>query len=696
MPNSFPRLLLIDPTPFGGGTATGELKQSFFDDWPSPNLLHLWEKPDHTLAASIYRSGAPQKIEISGDSPDALGKLVESFQPEITMYRPVGDCPTLHQAAMGILRRELSPLVTWMMDDWPSRLREQDQAKFTPIQKDLVEIFRLSKLNYAISERMAAVFAERYGVAFEVARNGVRISDWTLPSADASARRSNVVLRYAGSLAPDTARDSVLEIAKAVERLRGAGVSICFEIRTQRSWFESNRERFESFSGVEMRLATLKPAEYRNWLMDADIVLMAYNFDQSTVRYLNYSFANKLPELLVSGAAMLVYGPREIESVRRLEEEGAALVVSARDDATLDAKLEKLATDSELRVRMGGASRALARREYDLSMQKKTFLRKLTRVAREKLLANYESPESAHYKFDEVQFAANLLINGDFKGVMLDVGAHYGGSLRPFAKNGWAVYAFEPDPKNRKHLDRVARGFETVHVLPFAVSDRLQENVSFYASELSTGISSLSPFHSSHKKSATVTTKTLDWLIEKERLTSVDLLKIDVEGHELDVLNGIDLTHIKPRVVVAEFENNKTQLRGFTVDVLAEKLRQAGYEIYVSEWRPIVEYGGHHQWRRLLKYPCEIDADAWGNLVCLSDRFEQSAIDNAFLMSLDRYAGQFDGHHAPHRRAGLIGRVQVKLRRVAEMILIYHPGLAAVLRWGLRPARPLMRRLLGG
>ncbi len=41
-------------------------------------------------------------------------------------------------------------------------------------------------------------------------------------------------------------------------------------------------------------------------------------------------------------------------------------------------------------------------------------------------------------------------------GVMVDVGAHYGSSLRPFAKDGWRVFAFEPDPANRQKLEHRA------------------------------------------------------------------------------------------------------------------------------------------------------------------------------------------------------------------------------------------------
>ena len=37
--------------------------------------------------------------------------------------------------------------------------------------------------------------------------------------------------------------------------------------------------------------------------------------------------------------------------------------------------------------------------------------------------------------------------------IMIDVGAHTGGSLRPFANNNWHIYAFEPDSKIEKNFN---------------------------------------------------------------------------------------------------------------------------------------------------------------------------------------------------------------------------------------------------
>lgn len=66
-------------------------------------------------------------------------------------------------------------------------------------------------------------------------------------------------------------------------------------------------------------------------------------------------------------------------------------------------------------------------------------------------------------KIEEVELVYYLLKDRK-EGTMIDVGAHYGTSLEAFMKDGWSVYAFEPDPKNRKELLRTISGRNNVIV----------------------------------------------------------------------------------------------------------------------------------------------------------------------------------------------------------------------------------------
>ena len=221
---------------------------------------------------------------------------------------------------------------------------------------------------------------------------------------------------------------------------------------------------------------------------------------------------------------------------------------------------------------------------------------------------------------DETNVVYQVMNRNAASRVMLDVGACTGDALASFAKDGWTVYAFEPDPINRGKLVERWGGAPTVRIDPRAVSDRSASNVPFFRSDVSEGISGLSSFHESHRSAGTVETTTLEVFCRDEQITHVDYLKVDTEGYDLFVLKGVPWPDVAPRVVVCEFEDTKTIPLGYTFDDLAGYLRDLDYHVLVSEWYPIVEYGGPHRWRRFANYPCTLaDERAWGNLIATRD-----------------------------------------------------------------------------
>jgi len=205
-------------------------------------------------------------------------------------------------------------------------------------------------------------------------------------------------------------------------------------------------------------------------------------------------------------------------------------------------------------------------------------------------------------------------------GVMCDVGAHHGYCLIPFAIADWQVFAFEPDPDNRSQLLENTLMYPGVHVDPRAVSDKTDASVPFYTSNESSGVSSLSAFLPSHELANMVSTITLSEFLLEQNLDRVDYLKIDTEGFDLMVLQGVAWEEIQPTVILCEFEDAKTQKLGYTYETLADYLLGKGYHVLVSEWRPIVRYGEQHSWRGYFTCPHKLhDEKAWGNLVATND-----------------------------------------------------------------------------
>jgi len=228
---------------------------------------------------------------------------------------------------------------------------------------------------------------------------------------------------------------------------------------------------------------------------------------------------------------------------------------------------------------------------------------------------------NAHAHIGENALIAALLVGKRTAGVMIDVGACSGVTLSQFYDAGWRVFAFEPDPTNRREIETRFGHSPNVTIDGRAVADRIAEDVPFYSSPESRGISSLHPFHKSHTETCKVSTTTITDFVQEKDLHHIDYLKIDAEGYDMLILKGVPWDSIKPNMIMCEFEDSKTRSLGYTMHDMAHYLTERGYKVLVSEWHPIIRYGIKHDWHRLVPYPCKLDnPNAWGNLIAFRDQ----------------------------------------------------------------------------
>ncbi len=207
--------------------------------------------------------------------------------------------------------------------------------------------------------------------------------------------------------------------------------------------------------------------------------------------------------------------------------------------------------------------------------------------------------------------------------LLVDVGAHQGGFARPFARLGWRVLALEPEPQNLAACRQALAPFPRARCLDRVIADRPRRNVPFYVSREHYGIHSLRPFHPSHRPAFPVDTSTLDQVLAQQGVERITLLKIDIEGADYLALQGLDLERFRPRLVMAEFMDQRTQPHfGYNHHHMADYMAARGYQALVSEWAPIESYarqgekGEPHTWLCCRPYPLDHEP-AWGNLIFL-------------------------------------------------------------------------------
>jgi FkbM family methyltransferase len=129
--------------------------------------------------------------------------------------------------------------------------------------------------------------------------------------------------------------------------------------------------------------------------------------------------------------------------------------------------------------------------------------------------------------------------------VILDVGANVGiFSLAALSATPRAqVHAFEPTPHLARHLQETTtlNSLEGhLHVHPVALSDHSGWGhlVNCDGGGDNGGMNFLVSAPRNEGDSRPVETTTLDAVVERERISQIDLMKIDVQGHEAAVLRG--------------------------------------------------------------------------------------------------------------------------------------------------------------
>ena len=103
-------------------------------------------------------------------------------------------------------------------------------------------------------------------------------------------------------------------------------------------------------------------------------------------------------------------------------------------------------------------------------------------------------------------------------------------------------------------------------------------------------IASLTPLDViDHDYTEKVVIRTLDEVVSEHGISEIDLLKIDVEGHELDVITGAQNTLTLRKIKCLQFELGGSSIdTNTTLKDIYEMLSQYDYSLYLISRRGVV------------------------------------------------------------------------------------------------------------
>ena len=229
--------------------------------------------------------------------------------------------------------------------------------------------------------------------------------------------------------------------------------------------------------------------------------------------------------------------------------------------------------------------------------------RLLNSGGRKRPIYKFKSGDRVFLSNDEISYT--LFATGDFENnnrrlwecvvrpgnVVFDVGANWGlytlAALRLTSGNGMVV-AFEPNQTESKKLldnltlmsQQVDRNFVLRHE---ALGDYTGHTTFHVPSEFKGAYGSIKrPDVNTDFSVIEVPITTIDVVFEQEDLKSLDVLKIDVEGNELNVLNGaVNTLRTFAPFIFIEVSDRRTKAYGYKARELCDLLLQHGYRLYV-------------------------------------------------------------------------------------------------------------------
>jgi FkbM family methyltransferase len=237
-----------------------------------------------------------------------------------------------------------------------------------------------------------------------------------------------------------------------------------------------------------------------------------------------------------------------------------------------------------------------ARRAADL-VASVVFRQKLPTYFHGQLIWLSKSCWSSVYSRYEPHMADAIKAHVPRDGTFWDVGANIG-FISLFASKiagpGGRVLSFEPSPEVLALLRRNTEGEKNIKVLPYGIgnADTLKSFAAQGTSSAASFVEDVTAinrrFHPNQPiEQVTVTMRKLDTLLDAGLSPVPSLVKIDIEGFELEALKGADrlLSSIGPKLLI-EIHPPQLTLCGGSEDQIFQTLREHQYRSAIIDRNP--------------------------------------------------------------------------------------------------------------
>lgn len=322
-----------------------------------------------------------------------LKKWLSEFQPDI-IYLQVSTRDTI-LFGVELIDYLKVPSVIHIMDDWPSTISKKGLLRKYWHKKIDGEFRRLlSKVDQclSISEAMSAGYKKRYGKEFEAFHNPIDIQAWTTATRkNYNLNTGHIKVLFSGRIGIGVS-ESLLDIGTVIEALSQQGLKIKLHIQTT----SSNSKVLNEMAGFKS-LVINPVAEYSQLpsiFSDADILVIANDFDDESINYLRYSMPTKASEYMISGTPIIVYSHEATAVSKFFINNRCGHCVTERNLTKLGEAFTLLIDHEEYRQEIGKNAVAIAAELFDAAIVRSRFQDLLSQTSLKKQM--FDSEECAY------------------------------------------------------------------------------------------------------------------------------------------------------------------------------------------------------------------------------------------------------------------------------------------------------------
>ena len=272
------------------------------------------------------------------------------------------------------------PAAIHMMDDWPTTISQKGILRKywrNKIDKEFRLLLDCVDLHLSISHAMTNEYSKRYNKEFIPFHNPIEVKVWMPYSkTNFSLSKEHICILYSGRIGPGIT-ESLLEVANAIENINN-GIEIKLHLQTPTKDNEIlNRLKKQKCVVINPIVEyTQLPKVYSQ----ADILLIANDFNELGSDFLKYSMPTKASEYMISGTPILVYAPKELALSKFCSENECGYCVTEQSQEKIIDAIHFLISNEEYRKKISHNAVRLATELFDADKVRKEFQQLLINI----------------------------------------------------------------------------------------------------------------------------------------------------------------------------------------------------------------------------------------------------------------------------------------------------------------------------